>query len=192
MSKRHTEAMSEKSGMVFLVIAEEQVLQPIDRLSPGGGGLQGQLWTKSSILGDSILDENSSESESTIGTLFMKYRRSGSSELCSLSHEIDSRSTDVHHRTSFDEGRRVPEGPCTYFSLLPLQAPKRFFWLAVLASVAIPIISAENPILYVDLAAWTFGILANVPSIYVLANPSLSPGGDGTSQDIIWTIARAW
>lgn len=180
-----------KVAVAVPAFVEEHVLQPTGQLSPADEALQGQPWTKTLILDDSTL-QKASEDESMNKPLFMRYHRSGSIETDFLSTGIDSHATDVHRGISVSEDGRTPREPYSYFPVISLRGPKRIFWLALLAFVIIPVVSAENPILYVDGAVWAFGILANVPSIYVLANPYLSASGDISSKDIIWTIARAW
>lgn len=184
--------MPRKSAMAAAPLAEKQVLQSTGRLSLAGEAPRSQPWAKILILDDSILNDKASEDESTVKPLFMRYHRSGSIETDFLSTGIDSHAPDVLQGISFSEDWRTPREPYTHFPVILLKGPKRIFWLTFLAFVIIPIVSAESPILYVDGAVWAFGILANVPSIYVLANPYLSASGDGSSKDIIWTIARAW
>lgn len=184
--------MPRKSAVAVAALAEEQVLQSTGRLSLVGEALRGQPWAKILILDGSVLDEKTSEGESLTKSLFMSYHHSGFSERGFFSTGIDSDATVVHQGASFNENGRTPREPYTCFPIILLKGPKRTFWLTLLAFIIIPIVSAENPILCVDGAVWAFGILANVPSIYVLANPYLSASGDGSSKDIIWPIARAW
>lgn len=180
-----------KAAVAVPAFAEEHVSQPTSQLSPADEALQGQPWTETLILDDSTLHK-ASEDESMNKHLFMRYHRSGSIETDFLSTGIDSHTPDVLQGISFREDGRTPREPYTHFPVILLKGPVRIFWLTLLAFVIIPIVSAESPILYIDGAVWAFGILANVPSIYVLANPYLSAGGDGGSTDILWTIARAW
>lgn len=69
--------------------------------------------------------------------------------------------------------------------------PWKFSGLVVLAAMAITVVSAEIPSREVTTMAWAFGIMANVPSVYVLANPPV-PGADDGAEEVLWKIARGW
>lgn len=77
-------------------------------------------------------------------------------------------------------------------SYLPYTFPQKFLGLAVLTAMAIPIVSAELPGRDVVTMAWAFGIMANVPSVYVLANPPVPSRVDGGAEEVLWKIARGW
>lgn len=139
---------------------------------------------------------NRENGDSTLKAFFKKspYQRiswSGSSEGGSISPEADWHSNDFPWKKGIDGNRATQQGYCSHIPLL-FMVPKQFLCLAILASIIVPVISADTPIYYVDAAAWAFAILANVPSLYVLANPTLLPGGDGHAEDIIWKVARGW
>lgn len=185
--------MSRKAVMDALAHAQERLLQPTDRQSLADGETRGQPWINTLILDESFLEKKTPESGLMIRLPVMKYgHRSGSSEGDFLSPGFASHPTDVYQGLSFTEGRQRTGVPYVCFPLIFTKAPRKFFWLAVVTSIVVPIISAETPIPYIDVAVWAFGILANVPSIYVLANPYLSSSGEGRTEDRIWKVARAW
>lgn len=179
--------------MAALALAQERLLQPTDRQSLADGATRGQPWTKTLILHESLLQKKTPESGLMVRFPVMKYRhRSGPSEGGFLSPGIASHTTDVYQELSFTEGQQRPGTPYVYFPLIFIKAPRKFFWLAVLASIVIPTISAETPILYIDVVVWAFGILANVPSMYVLGNTNSSSTDKGRTDDTIWKVATAW
>lgn len=116
---------------------------------------------------------------------------SGSSEGGGISPETDWHSSDVLWKKGIYGNRATQQGYCSHIPLL-FMVPKQFLCLAILASIFVPVISADTPIYYVDAAAWAFAILANVPSLYVLANPTLLSSGNGHAEDIVWKVARGW
>lgn len=65
--------------------------------------------------------------------------------------------------------------------------PRRLQWLVVLTWIAIPIVSAN-----VGVPEWAFGILAILPSTYVLANPPMPPTVVNGTEEIVWKFARGW
>ncbi|KAL1863865.1 hypothetical protein Daus18300_008014 [Diaporthe australafricana] len=75
--------------------------------------------------------------------------------------------------------------------LIPLSLlsniPRRFQYLAVLTYIAIPIVAAN-----VGIMEWAFGILAIIPSTYVLANPPVPPTVNDGAEAIVWKYARDW
>lgn len=77
------------------------------------------------------------------------------------------------------------------FPLLSI-IPRKLLGLAVLAAVAVPVVSAEHPGRDLVTMAWAFGIMANVPSVYVLANPPVPPNVVDGPEEIVWKIARGW
>lgn len=149
-------------------------------------GTDNKLWDK----------WNRRNGEHTLKASFEKncYQRipwSGSSEGGGIGPETDWHSSDVPWKKGIDGNRTTQQGYCSHIPLL-FMVPKQFLCLAILASIIVPVISADTPFYYVDAAAWAFAILANVPSLYVLANPTLLPGGNGHAEDIIWKVARGW
>lgn len=102
-----------------------------------------------------------------------------------------SEPSDVLHIECPSDGRTMPRHLINHLYLLST-IPHKFLGLAVLTAMAIPVVSAELPGRDIITMAWTFGIMANVPSVYVLANPPVSPGVDGGAEEVIWKIARGW
>ncbi|KAK2599873.1 hypothetical protein N8I77_011594 [Diaporthe amygdali] len=56
----------------------------------------------------------------------------------------------------------------------------------------VPTVSARLPGMNIVAMAWAFGIMADVPSVYVLANPPEPPSVDDGPEEILWKIARGW
>lgn len=102
-----------------------------------------------------------------------------------------SEPSDGLHIECPSDGRPMPRHPINHSYLLST-IPHKFLGLAVLTAMAIPVVSAELPGRDIITMAWTFGIMANVPSVYVLANPPVSSGGDSGAEEVIWKIARGW
>lgn len=102
-----------------------------------------------------------------------------------------SEPSDVLHIEFSSDGRTMPRHPINHLYLLST-IPQKFLKLAVLIAIAIPVVSAELPGRDVVTMAWTFGVMANIPSVYVLANPPVSSDVDGGAEEVIWKIARGW
>lgn len=67
--------------------------------------------------------------------------------------------------------------------------PPKFFVLAALTAIAVPVVSAE---LDAATRAWVYGILANVPSVYFLASAPVSSSVDSGVEDVVRRIAGIW
>lgn len=94
-------------------------------------------------------------------------------------------------RKSYGDGHTPPRyilNPSCLLSTIP----RKFSGLVVLAAMAITVVSAEIPGRDVITMAWAFGIMANVPSVYVLANPPVPSGADDGAEEVLWKIARGW
>lgn len=109
----------------------------------------------------------------------------------------DSRRPRFHSDPLDDLQRKCPgdgHTPPRYIlnpSCLLSTIPRKFSGLVVFAAMAITVVSAEIPGRDVITMAWAFGTMANVPSVYVLANPPV-PGADDGAEEVLWKIARGW
>lgn len=65
-------------------------------------------------------------------------------------------------------------------------------FLLYMTAIAIPVARAEILSSYVDVTTWALGSLANVPSIYVLANPPVPSSVGGRAEEIVWKVTRGW
>lgn len=68
--------------------------------------------------------------------------------------------------------------------------PQRLIRLAFLTAMAVPVVSAQLSGRDIVTMAWAFGIMANVPSVYVLANPPVPQSVDDGAEEMFWRIAR--
>lgn len=175
-------------------LAEDSVLRPTDFPLPGNGAFRGQPSTRTSILDELFPDKNTSDDCGMIITPYKNGHHQTVSHLSSTNSgfvgpEIKSHLIDAFQDTSLSRDQSRPG-----MVLFPINrtGSRKLFSVMVLASIIIPTISADTPIVYVDVAVWAFGILANVPSIYVLANPHLSSSVDGRPEDTVWKVARGW
>jgi hypothetical protein len=178
------------------------VLSPEWRpLHQSHGGLRGQLWIKILIL-EEIIPANKANQDGWVNRLgpfpprvYDPWERTlahSGSAVCGF--QPSSFGIDLHPINFLQETSFAGDGtsPGNHLLSLTLTARRKLVWLVLLAIIVIPITSADAPIPYVDVAAWAFGTLANVPSIYALAIPPLSSSVDGRTEDTIWKIARGW
>ncbi|KAH8781146.1 hypothetical protein F5883DRAFT_709606 [Diaporthe sp. PMI_573] len=203
---------SQKPTMTAIKLAEEYILRWINRPPVGGlperralhqqhGGLRGQLWIKILIL-EEIIPANKANQDGWVNRLgpfpprvYDPWERTlahSGSAVCGF--QPSSFGIDLHPINFLQETSFAGDGtsPGNHLLSLTLTARRKLVWLVLLAIIVIPITSADAPIPYVDVAAWAFGTLANVPSIYALAIPPLSSSVDGRTEDTIWKIARGW
>lgn len=89
------------------------------------------------------------------------------------------------------DGQTVPRHHLSPSHLISV-VPRKLLGLVILTAVAIPVVSAELPGADVVTMAWAFGIMANVPSVYVLANPPVPSGVNNGAEEVFWKIARGW
>lgn len=175
----------------------DSFLTQTKRPLPGYWSLRGLLWTDQLFPDDWFRgsqvdeDEESLEVPLTLQGSFgrVSWRGSGGDHFNTPGSY--SKPSDVLHVECPSDGRTMPRHPINHLCLLST-IPQKFLKLAVLIAIAIPVASAELPGRDVVTMAWTFGIMANVPSVYVLANPPVSSGVDGGAEEVIWKIARGW
>lgn len=181
--------------MTKLQLAEGHLLRPNDHQPPTDRALRVHTWwTNTLTLEESVLDDEANEESWMIETPSMRnLRRTAPNSDCLtecgvLVAGIDLCPVDDSKGIIFVENTSSPR---FNFSSHIRTAPRKFLWLALMC-IIVPTICADTPNPYVNLAAWTFGIMANVPSIYALANPPLSSSKDGRAEVAIWKVARGW
>lgn len=182
--------------MTKLQHAEQHLLRPNNRTPPADGALRVHTWwTNTLTLDESLLDDEANAEiwmteTSSAKDLQQTAPNSGYLAWCGfLVSGIDLHPIDDPKGIIFVGTSSKPR--FNFSSLIPT-APRKLFSLVLLACIMIPTISADTPNPYVNLAVWTFGIMANVPSIYTLANPPLSSSKDGRVEIAIWKVARGW
>lgn len=164
---------------------------------PEDWSLRGLLWADSLFPDDWFSSDNDNDDEGMFGLPSLlkgtyggvSWRTSGGG-LCSspgfYSEPFDNLQSKCH-----SDGRTMPQ--CILNPLYLLSTiPQKFFGLAVLTAMAIPVVSAQVPGRDVVTMAWAFGIMANVPSVYVLANPPVPSRVEGGAEEVLWKIARGW
>jgi hypothetical protein len=107
------------------------------------------------------------------------------------SQEFCSDPFDNLQRTGNISCLAMPKYLLSPISLLSV-VPQKLLWLAILTAMATPVVSAELPGRDVVTVAWAFGIMANIPSVYVLANPPVPLRVDDGAEKILWKVARGW
>lgn len=182
--------------MTKLQLAEELLLRPNNRTPPADGALRVHTWWTNTL---------------TLEELVLDYEANKEIWMIETSSAKDLQQTAPNSGYLVESGFPVsgidlypigdPKGvvfiestsrPRFNSSSLILTAHRKFFWLVSFAYIMIPTITADTPNTYVNLAVWTFGIMANVPSIYTLASIPLSSSEDGRAEVAIWKIARGW
>lgn len=177
--------------------ARDSILTLFDPILSEDRSLRGRLWTDQLFPDDWFRDSQVDEGESNFELPLVLEGSHGRVSLCGSGGDhfntpgLYSEPSDVLHIECPSDGRTMPRHLINHLYLLST-IPHKFLGLAVLTAMAVPVVSAELPGRDIITMAWTFGIMANVPSVYVLANPPVSSGVDGGAEEVIWKIARGW
>lgn len=175
----------------------DSILTQAKRPLPGDWPLRGLLWTDQLYpdvrFRGSKFDEDEKSFKLPV-TLEGSYGRvswcESGDDHCSLPGFYPVYS-DVLQIECPSDGRIMSIDLINHLHLLSM-IPHKFLWLAVSIAMAIPVVSAELSQRAIASLAWTFGIMANVPSVYFLANPPVPSSVDDGVEEVIWKIARAW
>lgn len=177
--------------------ARDSILTLFDPILSDSRSRCGRLWTDQLFPDDWFRGSQVDEGERNFEIPLVLEGSHGRVSLCGSGGDhfntpgLYSESSDVLHIECPSDGRTMPRHLINHLYLLST-IPHKFLGLAVLTAMAVPVVSAELPGRDIITMAWTFGIMANVPSVYVLANPPVSSGVDGGAEEVIWKIARGW
>lgn len=168
------------------------VSPPIDKPPPNDWSLLRLLWAEKVLPGDCSRSEPYDEYERRFQHLPLpqggnkREARGGSEDEYFRSAEFSSAVFNNLQSIAHAYKLTTPEYYLIHSSLLS-NIPRRFQWLAVLIWLAIPMVSAN-----VGTMEWAFGILATIPSTYVVANQPGPPIVDHRAEKVVWKLARGW